>query len=548
MLPPSMAFAWILWRQHRWGLLVVMSSLFLAGGLSALVSAHSSRSVAENLFGSGMWPLMSLLLYPLCVFTYAFDAGDLLARESCFPARLLRLPVPTRTLVAWPMACGAAAVFLLWLGTALFIFQPWLRLLQAEMPLWWPSMMAVAILAWTQALLWAPFGLPGFRVFLVFVLILSMIGSSIAGVKFGVSEGSLAALYAGLAAIAWTMSYAGVRHARRGDVPNWDGILWPLRQIARWRPQRRQSFASDARAQVWFEWRLTGKTLPIMTGLMLPLSLLLLFLDKIEVGMTAQSLLCTLAVPVLLAGTAGWLGSRHNRWVKERSGMMPFIATLPMTSADMVGAILKAAARTTLAAFALVAVAWPLAAMLTGNLPEVADWWRLGLREHSLSQIVAGTVAIAILLLVWTWKRKLDCLYVGLIGSKWIEASVALGSIPGAYFLCIFVATIYVQPAAHYETTLTLWPWFVGALLLCRLGTTAWALRQVLCHGLMRPRTAACWVAGWVLLASLLFGLLAWAIPAELVPVYLLACGVAFVMPMARLAASPLALAWNRHR
>src|SRR5260370_4049350 len=124
MLPPSLAFTWILWRQHRAGLLVVLSALFLAAGLSVLVAAHSSRSVAEHLFASGMIPLMSLLLYPLCGFTYAFDAGDLLARESCFPALLLRLPVRTGTLVAWPMACGAATAFLLWLRTVLFSFPP----------------------------------------------------------------------------------------------------------------------------------------------------------------------------------------------------------------------------------------------------------------------------------------------------------------------------------------------------------------------------------------------------------------------------------------
>lgn len=45
-----------------------------------------------------------------------------------------------------------------------------------------------------------------------------------------------------------------------------------------------------------------------------------------------------------------------------------------------------------------------------------------------------------------------------------------------------------------------------------------------------------------------LVGLLAWLIPAQPVPAPYLALGVAWFVPFTRLAAAPLALAWNRHR
>jgi hypothetical protein len=157
-------------------------------------------------------------------------------------------------------------------------------------------------------------------------------------------------------------------------------------------------------------------------------------------------------------------------------------------------------------------------------------------------------VAIAVVLLVWTWKRQLDSLYVGLIGSKWVEATVAWGAIPVMYFFCIFVASIYESPYSHYAITLAVWPWFLGTLLLFRLATAAWALREALRHRLLRPRTAACWIAAWLLLAVALFGLLAWAMRPGFLPMYDLACGVVFVLPIVRLAAAPLVLAWNRHR
>jgi hypothetical protein len=45
-----------------------------------------------------------------------------------------------------------------------------------------------------------------------------------------------------------------------------------------------------------------------------------------------------------------------------------------------------------------------------------------------------------------------------------------------------------------------------------------------------------------------LFSILAWSVPAGIVPTYYLALIVLFALPMVRLAATPLALAWNRHR
>jgi hypothetical protein len=66
--------------------------------------------------------------------------------------------------------------------------------------------------------------------------------------------------------------------------------------------------------------------------------------------------------------------------------------------------------------------------------------------------------------------------------------------------------------------------------------------------GLLEVRTALRCVAAWLLLASLLVGLLYWSLPAERVPFRYLALTIVLVLPMARLAAAPLALAWNRHR
>ena len=111
-----------------------------------------------------------------------------------------------------------------------------------------------------------------------------------------VSEGLLAGLFAGAGAVAWRVAYVGVRNARRGDVPDWHGSSG-LRQLADWLPRRRRPFASAARAQVWFEWRRNGNSLPVMTAAVLPFMLLPLVLVSTMRSRSGMTLLCALGFP-----------------------------------------------------------------------------------------------------------------------------------------------------------------------------------------------------------------------------------------------------------
>src|SRR5205807_1160953 len=79
-------------------------------------------------------------------FSYGSEA-PIDGRASCFQAGLFRLPVRTGALAGWPMASGAAVVFLLWLAIPWFILRPSLRLQDDVVPLWWPAARAVATLA-----------------------------------------------------------------------------------------------------------------------------------------------------------------------------------------------------------------------------------------------------------------------------------------------------------------------------------------------------------------------------------------------------------------
>jgi hypothetical protein len=546
MLPTSLAFGWMFWRRHRWGHFLVLGYLLVAGTLSAVLPAHVATETAPAVFVALSWPMIWLGFSLLTTFSLGYDA-PIGSRESCFPADLFKLPVRTTALAGWPMAYGAAATSLLWLVVACFILRPWVNMLGGEVPLWWPAMLAMATLAWIQALLWLPFGLPWLRVLLMVFLVAGLYALAEYSVIGGASEALLVGLFAIPLLVAWTFGYVGVRLGRRGDAPNWEGLFAPFHWLARWRPHRRRPFASTAWAQTWFEWRRTGNSLPFMTGLTLPFVLLFLGFGVNDAIPTEQTLLSALALPVFLAGLSGTTVHHKNPWVKDYYGVSPSTGTLPMSTGELVGAKLRAAALSTLAAWGLVVVAVPLAVLLTGHQEEVMGWWRQAQHQLHPFKIAALIMAAATLLFVCTWKRLVDSLFLGLTGRKRvIEGAIAVG-MAGFILLCFVGGWIYRHPETH-ERLRALLPWLIGLVIVCRLSLAGLALHQGLRQGLFEPLTALRWLTAWVLLGSALFGLLAYVVPADLMPLHYLAYAVLLTLPMVRLTAAPLALAWNRHR
>ena len=553
MLPTPLAFAWMFWCRHLWGHLAVLSYLLVAGALSAVLPAYLEPETAAKVFGTLIVPSISFAMFLVLVFCLGWDT-PIGGRHSCFPADLFLLPVRTGALAGWPLAYGAAAASLLWLVLAWCIMRPWTSLWSVRVPLWWPAMMAAATLALTQASLWLPFGLCGLRVAVMFLLIPGLIAMAQYSALSGVSEPILVGVYAGLAVLGWTLGYLGVRQGRRGEAPNWEGLFEPWRRLVRRLPHRRRPFATAAWAQSWFEWRRTGNSLPIMTGLSLSVVLCLPVVFGLFLGVSvndlispAQTVLFALAIPVFAAGMAGMSVSDKNRWVKDHYGLPASTATLPMSTGELMGAKLKATALSTLAAWALVVVAVPLAMILTGNVETVGGWWRQAQQEVPALKIVAGLLAVTLLLVGGTWKRLVDSLFLGLTGREWLIAWAWAGLTVGVVVLGFVGIWISKHPEIH-EHLLALVPWLLGLLIACRLSVAGLALRAGLRRRVLAPRTAVRWVTAWVCVAATLFGLLAYAVPAERVPVYNLAFAVLFAMPMARLTAAPLALAWNRHR
>src|SRR5437667_3432168 len=173
MRSPALAIGWEFRRRHRWGLIAVAGYLFVVATIRFLILEPREPVLVDSVRFAAVVsvPLTTTFVYLLAVFSFGF-AGDLAARQSMYPARMFTLPVTNAALVGWPMLYGTAAMAILWLATRLFGAWP----AGVEVPWIWPAVLAASLLAWTQALTWMAYPLPGLRV-VVAVLWLAMIDS-----------------------------------------------------------------------------------------------------------------------------------------------------------------------------------------------------------------------------------------------------------------------------------------------------------------------------------------------------------------------------------
>src|SRR5205807_5575004 len=163
-------------------------------------------------------------------------------------------------------------------------------------------------------------------------------------------------------------------------------------------------FLSPGRAQAWFEWRQQGRSLPALVGLLLPFELALLWLAKDAAAFVFEILFLAAVTPPFMAACTAWTVSQPNRQVRDSYGVPPFIATRPLTSAELIAAKLKMAIWSTLAAWLLALVALPLALEWSGTWPLVTERVR---RLHDAIGTPRGATVVPSLLagfIVATWK------------------------------------------------------------------------------------------------------------------------------------------------
>src|SRR2546430_4383854 len=244
MRSPALAIGWEFRRRHHWGLIAVAGYLFVVATISFLILRPVEPVLVDSVRFAALVsvPLTTTFVYLLAVFSYGF-AGDLAARHSMYPARMFTLPVTNAALVGWPMFYGTAAMAILWLAARLFAVWP----SGIEIPLLWPALLAAALLAWTQALMWMPYGVPGIRLIVAVLCLAALDTVVLLAIHFKAREPMMLAILAPQVPLAYLVARFAVARARRGDVADWRGLFGrPARNAPRTPP--RDPFPSPAPA------------------------------------------------------------------------------------------------------------------------------------------------------------------------------------------------------------------------------------------------------------------------------------------------------------
>ena len=545
MRSAAAAIAWEFRQRHRGGLLGLTGYL-LALAIIKFLIRKPGQPVDLNDVRFALVvvvPLAVTFTYSLAVFTFGLS-GDLAARQSMYPARMFTLPVTTAALAGWPMLYGTAAMTILWLATRLMAVWP----SGFAIPVIWPALLAAALLAWTQALTWMPYGLPGLRVVVAILLLAAIDSVVILAIHYDTREAVMVAGLAPLVPLAYLAARFAVARARRGEVPDWRGIFARIRAAPDAAAGLRRRFASPAAAQSWFEWRRHGRSLPTLVAILLPLELALLFLAGPDApNLVLATLLGVLLTPPFLATFVAATVRKSNPQLGDSHGLPPFIATRPLSSAALVGVTLTTAIRSTLVAWALVLLGIPLALVLSGTGVVVIERMnRIAGAIGSPRAIVLGLLVLSGLL-ASTWKQLAQSLYLGLTGREWVVKASVFLALAGL----AVVGPLAVWVSEHTEVQVALWnalPFIFGGLAVGKMSAAAGIAVRLYRGRVLRDSTLVTGAAGWFVAVLALYGLLLWLASDALIPRYLLLLVAILAVPLARLSAAPLALEWNRHR
>jgi hypothetical protein len=278
----------------------------------------------------------------------------------------------------------------------------------------------------------------------------------------------------------------------------------------------------------------------------LPFELILLWIDRDSAELAFAVLIFVLLTPPFMASFAAAAVSKSGPNASDSYGVTPFIGTRPLTTAGLVGAKLKMTIGSIGLAWLLVLVAVPLALGLSGSSALVLDRW------HRVSEIVGAPRAIVLVLLILaafiasTSKQLVRSLYVGLSGrASLIKGSVFL--VLGFFFVFGPFAEWVIESGRLGEVWSAL-PLIFAILVSLKMIAAVWIIVRLYRGRIVTDRTLVTGAALWTLAVLALYGVLEWLFDTPHIPDYVLLLLAILAIPLARLSAAPVALAWNRHR
>ena len=532
MYSTALALNWQIWGRHRWGL---AGALVILAGICALPQAYPPDKLTSNVGSTGM-PFMMTILMPfgfvMLYLAYVFSHAELGKHTSSsgFPPWMFVLPVCTPWLVLWPMLSAAVTVAAAWLAVGWFA----LNKVGLDVPLLWPALGLACTLVWIQAIDWSPLG------FLKPLAACAVLAGLWTGLLLDDTHDATFATLPVILLLGFVAGSAGVSWLRRGGRGR--GFTLVVAPALRQRIGSVRRFSTPQRAQFWLEWRRNGSLLPLLATFWVLLIALFTVLSSNRDGVTM--IMATPYLSLLLAPVAGLLLGKPDVW--SRPVRLPtFAAGRPLTCGDMVLAKLRMTALSLLAAWLVLAAG--LAIWLAWDTNYANVWQDLARipPEHRTAKLYVMIAAAVLGFFGFNVFLMAGTFVVTFTGRAWMMLGALflyLGGVPN--LLALGVLNI----VEGYIIELT------TAALVLKLLLAGWAFWHCHQRRLISGAGIAALVGSWFTTEACALLALHLAFPANAndgaYREYMRngALAVGLLCPLFRIALSPMALAWNRHR
>jgi hypothetical protein len=527
MNSPAAALVTDIYNKNRTAILTA-AALTLAGCLLNLVLPYQASGSDEANF------VVSILQWHLvgASFLLTFAAGAYTEFSSQkgisgFPSRQFTLPVSTLKLVTVPLMISVAGIEVVyWVWMKLVFSASQQTVLFAAF--FGAYMVIYETVLWTLGRL-GPARL-GFLAFVGFILYVK----AVLNIRLGsnVSEERMIAQLIVLAGITFVVAWICIARQRSGGGGR-DWLRDAAAQFSGRLPGRTRGFRTATGAQFWFEWRRSGRVLPILVGLLIVF--VMAPLSWWYPRMSLWTLGVTLFATPALALPVGKAFSKADYWSTDLS-LPAVVAVRPLTSADLIMTKLKVATVS-------VGLSWFL--ILTFVSLWISLWGENLQLPHIRPHLAALSLVAAMLV---TWRFMVGSLWLGLSGNTKIFTMTIIpyAAIP------LFVVPALVITSMRRRQSLTGWflnnlDWIVPALtwmaaiaLIVKVVLSIYAWREVPFRQL-RPYIMF-WIAGtscllWLAI-SLQTGL------SNRLPILI----ALLLIPVVRPGVAVKSLARNRHR
>jgi hypothetical protein len=469
-----------------------------------------------------------------------------------FPRHLFVLPLNTSLLVTCAMAFALASVVTIYIAWATLILPPlgidvWVR---------WPATLLAACVVFYQAIIWC---LCGFRI--TRIVALSLVVTAVVGIgflpmllpqaSFWSSESILTGAVASAAAVAYAATIVTVGVQRRGGGRGWSWALPLVDRFIATIPFRRHSLKSPEAALFWIEWRRFGFVLP--ASVLVTMTLILTFTIRFTEGdakatMWAETWLALM--PILLAVPIGMGFGKPDFWSLDLS-LPAFVAARPVSGGQLLGAKMKAAALSTVLAWVAVLLVAPLCIYLYLDTEHWREAWEMsGILYSKFSQWALPVLGLIMAMLL-TWRLLIGSIWLGYSGRTGFYYSLVAIGMAGLLTALYFLVWWAEFPRSRDKMIVSIlpWlPWLLAAYLTAKVWAAARCADQLHRCRLISTRHIGLFACIWLAATScILFR--AWLLSPR---IEWLRCtlllGALCVIPVARIAAAPIAIAWNRHR